>query len=597
MGMLRQLYDWVERTFWHSLGRKLGSFLLISLLQLCLLIYLYLQLDSIRQVLQSGSASAATQQSMAGSLSTLLWWSAGFWLFSLIAIVFQIWYLRFLIVRPLRMIIRIFDDIGAGQGDLSQDIPAITHDEIRQLSESYNRFVTKMREIISQVRLMSIRLAVDTARTGRNVQTTTRLAHQQEQSATQVHQISDSSTRGIDDLSQHAHGISSTTQSNLQLARASFDELNQVSARISHISEQVSHFHLTVEDLSTRSASIKSIVDLIKDISDQTNLLALNAAIEAARAGEQGRGFAVVADEVRKLAERVKSASNEISGNIDNMLQLVANTEVETDDIRHGTVEAREVVGRASQQFSHMIGDFQQTADSLDNMVQTLDQLAGANRQINGEVARIHSLGQEVRERLVETEQVASSLASDTESVQELVSRFVVGEGPFDDMVNRAKKARDEVQTYLNQCLAQGIQVFDQQYRPIPGSQPAKFHTAYDQHVEQTLRASYDACVRDTPAVIYCGLLDQNGYAPTYMSDACQPQTGNLEHDLKYSRDKRRYDDPVSLKAARNTAPFLLQTFCRDTGEVVSEIVLPVSVGQRHWGGMRIGFDPVKLLN
>ncbi|MBV8046835.1 MAG: methyl-accepting chemotaxis protein [Paludibacterium sp.] len=596
MAWFWRVYELIEKTFWNSLGRKLASFLFISLFQLMLTLYLYWDLDGMRSALRAGPVGEGARQTLAGQIDAMLYWTWGFWLFCLVFTAIQIWYLRFLIVRPIRMIISIFNEIGAGEGDLSRNIPTITFDEIRELSLSYNRFVTKMREIISHVRLMSVRIALDSARTGKNVSESLGLASEQDQSATRVHETSDESTRGVEQLTTQAHGISDTTQNNLNLARASYDELNLVAERIGVISEQVKHFNNTVEDLSQRSNSIKSIVDLIQAISDQTNLLALNAAIEAARAGEAGRGFAVVADEVRKLAERVKTATNEISGNIEGMMTLVGNTEVETGEISAGTAEASQVVARASQNFQVMIGDFERTAGSLNEMVGTLDTLADSNRQINRHVGEIHTLGQDVKQRLDLTQRAADELAGDTEQVQELVSRFIVGEGPFDTMVNHTRAARDQLQALLTQSQANGVNVFDQRYQPIAGTNPQKYGTSYDKQLERALQTVYDGCANNVPASRFCVMVDTNGYAPTHMSKASQPMTGNVEMDLANSRDKRLFNDPAGLKSARNTRPFLLHTYCRDTGEVLSEISLPVYVGGKHWGGLRLGFDPMALL-
>jgi methyl-accepting chemotaxis protein len=596
MGWFWRSYEFVEKTFWNSLGKKLASFLFISLFQLILIIYLYLELDSMRSALRTGVISEAGRQSMLSTLDGVLYWSIGFWVFSLAAIVFQIWYLRFLIVRPIRRIITIFNEIGAGEGDLSRNIPTITFDEIRELSLSYNRFVAKMREIISLVRLMSVRIALDSARTSKNVSESLSIARNQDECATRVHETSDASTQGVEELTVQAHAISDTTQSNLKLARESFSELNLVADRIANISQQVGHFNQTVDDLSARSASIKSIVDLIQAISDQTNLLALNAAIEAARAGEAGRGFAVVADEVRRLAERVKDATNEISGNIEGMLTLVANTAVETGEISEGTAAAREVVERSSQHFRIMIEDFERTTGSLHEMVSTLDTLADSNRQINGHVSEIHRFGQDVKARLDRTEHDAGELSTDTEQVQELVSRFIVGEGPFDQMVNRVREARDALQLLLTQSQASGININDQNYRPIPGTRPQKYHTSYDEQLTPRLQPIFDRCAVEAGACRFCVMTDVNGYAPTHMSSASQALTGDAELDVANSRDKRMFNDPAGLKSARNTRPFLLHTYCRDTGEVMSEIALPVMVNGKHWGALRYGFDPQALL-
>jgi methyl-accepting chemotaxis protein len=276
------------------------------------------------------------------SIDGAIFWSSALWLAGFVFISFMVWYLRYLIVRPLKMIIGIFNEIGAGEGDLSRDIPTITHDEIREVSISYNRFQLKMREIISNVRLMTVRIAMDSARTRKNVSESLGSAVRQDEFATRVRDASDQTTSGINQVTGQTQSISASTLSNLDVARESYDELKTVADRIYDISQKVGHFNQTVEDLSQRSASIKTIVDLIKDISDQTNLLALNAAIERHAQGNRPR-FCVVADEVRKLAEKVKNATDEISSNIDGMLGWCPIPRLETNEITTDTHQAREV--------------------------------------------------------------------------------------------------------------------------------------------------------------------------------------------------------------------------------------------------------------
>ncbi len=178
-----------------------------------------------------------------------------------------------------------------------------------------------------------------------------------------------------------------------------------MTARIHAISTRIATFNETVDGLNQRSASIKSIVDLIKEIASQTNLLALNAAIEAARAGETGRGFAVVADEVRKLAEKVGVATDDISHNIDNMLAQVAETLDETHLITHDAQHTRQVVESASAQFARMVTDFEQTSSALTGIAATLEEFSVANDQVNLNVTQIHDLSLAVNERMTRSAQ------------------------------------------------------------------------------------------------------------------------------------------------------------------------------------------------
>ncbi|MDC7698489.1 methyl-accepting chemotaxis protein [Vogesella indigofera] len=596
MNWFWRTYYLMEKSFWNSLTKKLCSFFFISLFQLILIAYVYLALDDIRQLVGGQELTEPIRQQIFTLLDKTMIWSFAIWCVSLVFIAFMVWYLRFLIVRPLQMIIGIFREIGAGEGDLSREIPTITYDEIRDLSLSYNEFLKKMREIISNVRIMTIRIAMDSTRTRKNIGESLSSAKQQAELASQVRDSSDKTTAGINQVSAETQSISTTTVGNLAMARESYAELQDAATRIGEISGRVGAFNTTVVELNNRSASIKTIVDLIKDISEQTNLLALNAAIEAARAGESGRGFAVVADEVRKLAERVRVATEEISGNIDGMLNLVSHTQEATARINTDTAQALDVVNRSSQHFGRMMSDFENMASGLTEIAGTMELFAGTNLQVNRNVSEIHGLSTVVSTHLAQSEDVSVKLSVAAEQVQELVSRFVIGEGELDAVIGVARHARDNLAEMLERAQGEGLNIFDQRYQPIPGSNPAKFHTAYDDKLAPALQKIYDQVVQKTNGGRFCLLVDTNGYAPTHNSFYSKPLTGDLQQDLVGSRDKRIFNDPTGIKSAKNTQPFLLQTYMRDTGEILSEIALPIRLAGRHWGAIRVGFDPSALL-
>ena len=596
MNWFWQTYTLVEKTFWNSLSRKLCSFFFISLFQLGFVALLWFYFGEVHRVLEAAQLKPDILQSLETTMNRALQAVVALWFVSLAFTAFMVWYLRFLIVRPLRMIIGIFNEIGQGEGDLSRDIPAMTFDEIRELSESYNRFLRKMREIISNVRLMTVRIAMDSARSAVNINDSLGSARKQGEFAREVRQSSDATTAGISQVSEQTQDISYTTQDNLAVAKSSCAELLDVTARIEAVSQKVNRFNQTVEGLNLRSASIKQIVDLIKDISDQTNLLALNAAIEAARAGEAGRGFAVVADEVRKLAERVKVATDEISENIDGMLRLVGNTLDETGQITSDTRLASETVSKATQHFEKMVVDYDNTARSLTDIARTMEQFAATNKQVNRHVSDIDELSQQVTDKLQQSHKVSQELSHASEQVQELVSRFSVGEGDFDHAINRARSYREMLEKRLQEMADRGVNLFDRNYRPIPGTQPTKYHTCYDEEFERVMQPDYDRLVDETPGGRFALLVDEGGYAPTHNSFYSKKPTGDARVDLLHSRDKRIFNDPAGLKSASNTLPFLLQTYVRDTGEVLSEISLPVFINNRHWGALRLGFDTTRML-
>ena len=152
MEALRRLYDWSERTFWNSLTKKLMSFLLLLLIDAVYLGIYWRQKSDIELRLRDGNVPSDLLQGLVQSLDQGLNWMLALTALALCWNVLQILYIRHLILRPVRLISQIFDEIGRGEGDFSRDLPTISHDELRTLAESYNRFAEKMREIISEVR-------------------------------------------------------------------------------------------------------------------------------------------------------------------------------------------------------------------------------------------------------------------------------------------------------------------------------------------------------------------------------------------------------------------------------------------------------------
>ncbi|MBS1131502.1 MAG: methyl-accepting chemotaxis sensory transducer, partial [Proteobacteria bacterium] len=396
MEIIRKLYDWNERTFWNSLTKKLMSFLLLFFIDVGYLgIYIHQKGVIAAEISKAGVASEVLQR-ISDSLDQGLLLMIALTAVALCWNVLQIVYIRHLILRPVRIISTIFDEIARGEGDFSRNLPTITHDELRTLAEAYNRFADKMREIISEVRKMSVNIAREAVVVKRTVSSTAGRAGRQGEIASAVFGASTEAMQAIQEVSSSTELISHSTDANLATARLSLNEMHEIVSKVHLVSDKLSTFNATVDHLAQRSDSIRQIAGLIKDIADQTNLLALNAAIEAARAGEMGRGFAVVADEVRKLAERVNVATQEIGENIGSMISLVRETQSENESINHDIKQTRVVVERSSTEFQRMVGDFERTGDQLNQIAAAMEQLTATNGQVHEAVTQVHDLSLEV---------------------------------------------------------------------------------------------------------------------------------------------------------------------------------------------------------
>ena len=590
------LYETIEKRFWNSLTKKLCSFLLLFLIDLVYVGIYVNQQKEIQGLLAAGKVSEDVARQVASSLDSGLYLMLVLTALGLCLNIGQIVFIRHLIVRPVRIITGIFNEIARGEGDFSRNLPLVTHDELRELAMSYNQFAEKMRQIIGDVRTMSVNIARDAVMVKTRVESSARDASKQGQMTEVVFSASTESTSAIDSVSASTQQISASTTTNLEIARASLGEMQDIAEKINAVSEKVVRFNATVDDLSKRSESVKQIASLIREIADQTNLLALNAAIEAARAGEAGRGFAVVADEVRKLAERVNTAAVEITGNIDGMIGRVMNTRAENEIINGDVLQAREVVGRSAKQFEFMVGEFESTGEQLLQIAAAMEELSATNGQVHENVTAIHDLSGTVAQNMQESEQCSLKLARATESVQELVSRFKIGTGEFDHAVGQARTFRDRVQAQLEEMKNGRFDVFDRRYQPIPDTFPPKFKISWGDEYGRRCQQLLEDCVAGIPGCAFAVAVNTDGYLSAHNLKYSKPMTGNKDVDLVGNRTCRKFESVAELRAARNTEPMLLQTYLRDTGEILCDIAMPIMVGGRHWGNVRVGVPAEALL-
>lgn len=348
-----------------------------------------------------------------------------------------------------------------------------------------------------------------------------------------------------------------------------------------------------IQSLSNKAAEIQSITNVIDGISAQTNLLALNAAIEAARAGEQGRGFAVVADEVRALASKTAEATNKIGA----MLSEVNNeTEATTIVMRqvveqtHTLVETITTLSQALKQINQLISESSTASDLISDALKEHDI---ATAEISGTIANLHHFLVSKSEQTQDISLKANHLSQTTESIFISLAEFETQS--LNNVMSKlvSKAALDVGRLFEQKIVNKDIseqQLFDFTYQEISNTNPKKYHTAFDRFTDQVLPAIQEKILADNEAIIYAGAVDINGYFPTHNKCYSQPLTGDYDIDVASNRTKRLFNDSTGIRCAKNTNKFLLQTYKRDTGEVMHDISAPIYVNDKHWGGFRMGF-------
>ncbi|MBV5278586.1 MAG: methyl-accepting chemotaxis protein [Campylobacteraceae bacterium] len=244
----------------------------------------------------------------------------------LISIVIAIFLVRMTITKPLNHLIQRADNLSSGDGDLTRKLEIEGNDEIAQASASINRFIEKVRILISEAKNLSNEnssisheLSSTSLEVGRSVETSMQIVNHTTQKATI---LQNELSMGINEAKEGKEGLLKANNY-LREANNAILSLTQDIQQSAATEVELAH---KIQQLSSDAGQVKEVLVVIGDIADQTNLLALNAAIEAARAGEHGRGFAVVADEVRKLAERTQKSLQEINATINVIVQAIVDS-------------------------------------------------------------------------------------------------------------------------------------------------------------------------------------------------------------------------------------------------------------------------------
>jgi methyl-accepting chemotaxis protein len=319
--------------------------------------------------------------------------------------------------RPLGVVSQALAKIADGNGDLTQRIPLHNRDEVGQLAANFNKFVDSLHQLISHVRHQANNIGNEASQGLRRTKNSVQELGRQQQEIAMVATAVTEMSSATQEIANNAEQTAAAALQSGESSEAGKSLVNKTRESISHLADGVAEATDVITQLDRHAQEINGILATIKGIAEQTNLLALNAAIEAARAGEQGRGFAVVADEVRVLSQRTAASTTEIQSTI--------------ETLQRTTQKAVNMMGKSSDMAAHSV------ADALD--------ASAALEEITRAISVISDMANQIATAAEEQSHVTGEITTNVTAIKDVADEIASGAIQAEDDANRLQYQADDL--------------------------------------------------------------------------------------------------------------------------------------------------------
>lgn len=486
------------------------------------------------------------------------------------------------------------------KGDFD-DISQEAHAPEKRLgnTEKLDALSSAFGQISNRISMLAVNIADTSGTVGdvtdaltNQVTSLTQLLDAMEAVETRNHAISDAANQSIERATQVHGGLSETTSSIETIFTTSSNDIQKMSETTTE----------TIGEFRTIKGQLKEVHDhseSIQKISTQTRMLAINAGVMAANAGDAGKGFSVIAESVSELAEQTSGVSRSIINRLSSLektMEKLLDLSEKSNSVAEEALSRRVMIDEEFQKFRIFGDEVENLVTSISGMASPIAANNQASAKALSDLREIDHSSQLNFNKLQATRGKFDALVSFTEDVIVLMEQSGV-ETEDTTLIRECMDKASEVSEIFQNAIRSGRiskqDLFDERYLPIAGSNPEQVMTGFTKFTDETLVELQEALVAKHERFAFCAAIDKNGYIPTHNLAVSKLQGHDPVWNAANCRNRRIFNDRTGLAAGQNTKPFLMQTYRRDMGGgtfvMMKDLSAPIIVDGQHWGGFRCG--------